>query len=121
MKERNNNTEEQVVKTMKLLDEIKPLEVNHFFRIRLMQRVEREFGQETKYSSTALRGRIDFRLAFMALLILINLGATLLSLQHNNRPVTSGISEMIDNLSDDYTSQELAYYDSTVTNDNQVP
>jgi len=28
---------------------------------------------------------------------------------------------MIDNLSDDYTSQELAYYDSTVTNDNQVP
>ena len=30
MKQHNKNTEEHVAETMKLLDEMKPLEVNHF-------------------------------------------------------------------------------------------
>lgn len=113
MKRHNNNIEEQVAKTMMLLDEIQPIKVDHHFRVRLMQRIEREFGQRSEYSRAGLRNRFDFRLAFMALLIMVNLGYALLSVQHNNLGKTSGISEMIDNLSDDYPSQEFAYYDQT--------
>ncbi len=117
MKERNNNIEAQVAKTMKLLDEMKPLEVNHFFRARLMQRIEREFGPEAKQSHAVAGNRFVFRLAFFALLIVINLGATVLSVQQNKRWTTSvsGISEMLDKLSDDYTSHEFAYYDQSST------
>ena len=117
MKERNNNIEAQVAKTMKLLDEMKPLEVNHFFRARLMQRIEREFGLEAKQTHAVAGNRFVFRLAFFALLIVINLGATVLSVQQNKRWTTSvsGISEMLDKLSDDYTSHEFAYYDQSST------
>lgn len=113
MKRHNNNIEEQVAKAMMLLDEIKPLEVDHHFRVRLMQRIEYEFGQRSGYAQAGLRNRFDFRLAFMALLIMVNLGSALLSVQHNNLGKTPGISEMIDNLNDDYPSQEFAYYDQT--------
>jgi hypothetical protein len=130
MKQHNKNTEEHVAETMKLLDEMKPLEVNHFFRARLMQRIEREFVPGAKHSITFAGNRFALRLAFFALLIIINIGATLLSVQHNNRGTTSvsTISEMLDKLSDDYTSQEFAYYDQsatyaadTVPNENQTP
>ena len=77
-----------------------------------MQRVERECIQ---HSATALRSRIDFSLAFIALIILINLGAAALFMPLNDRPATSGISEMLDKLSDDYTSHEFAYYDQSST------
>ena len=113
MKQHNNNIEAQVARTMKLLDEMKPLQVNHFFRARLMQRIEQEFGFGAKRSTMSADNSFAFRLAFFALLIIINLGATLLSVQQNNRGTTSGsaISEMLDKLSDDYTSQEFAFYD----------
>ena len=128
MKQRNNTIEAQVDKTMKLLDEMKPLEVNHFFRARLMQRIERECTAESADAATGFRIRFDFRLAFMVFLILVNLGAAALFIPLNNRPATSGISEMLDKLSDDYTSHEFAYYDQsatypidTVTTENQTP
>lgn len=130
MKQPNNNIEERVNRTMKLLDEMKPLEVNHFFRARLMQRVEREFGPASKHSNAHSDNRFAFRLAFFALLIIVNLGAAVLSVQQNNPGTTagSGISEMLDKLSDDYTSHEFAYYDQSgtyaseaVTNEARTP
>jgi hypothetical protein len=130
MKQPNNNIEEQVAKTMKLLDEMKPLEVNHFFRVRLMQRIELEFGPGMKHSNAVTGNRFVFRLAFFALLIIINLGSAVLSVQQNNRGTTSGsgLSEMLDKLNDDYASHEFAYYDQsgtytadTGTNENQIP
>jgi predicted Kef-type K+ transport protein len=130
MKQPDNNIEEQVAKTMKLLDEMKPLKVNHFFRARLMQRIDREFGPGMKQSHALTGNRFMFRLAFFALLIIINLGSAVLSVQQNNRGTTSGsgLSEMLDKMSDDYASNEFAYYDQsgsstpeTVTNENQTP
>ena len=115
MKQRNNKIEEQVARTMKLLDEMKPLEVNHFFRARLMQRVEREFGPGSKHSNSVIENRFALRLAFFTLLIVINIGGTLLSVQQNNPKPASGISEMLDKLSDDYSSHEFAYYDQSAT------
>ncbi|MCX6178270.1 MAG: hypothetical protein NT163_02690 [Chlorobiales bacterium] len=111
MKQHNNNIEAKVANTMKLLDEIKPLEVHHLFRVRLMQRIENEFGPG-EHSKAGFKNHFDFKLAFMGLLIMVNLGAALLTVQQNNGKTTSSISELLDNLNDDYTTQEFAYYDS---------
>lgn len=111
MKKHDDNIEARVVETMALLDEVQPLEVHHLFRVRLMERVEREFGE-----GAGARGgnHLDFRLAFMALLLVVNLGSALVSVFHGNRQVTGGaVSELLDSQSDDYGSQEFAYYEQT--------
>ena len=112
MKQSNEKIEREISDTMKLLDEMKPLEVHHLFRVRLMQRVEREFGESSKQASGFGR-RIDLKFAFMVVLVIINLGSGVVSVLNNEKPSITGISELIDNLGDDYTSQEFAYYDQT--------
>jgi hypothetical protein len=64
----------------------------------------------------------------MVLLVIINLGSALLSLQNSETQLSAGISEVIDSMSDDYTTQEFAYYDQTAAtaadsgvNDNRTP
>jgi len=104
MKKSNQNIESEISKTMRLFDEMLPLEVDPLFKVRLMQRIEKLPVQG--------RGNFDFRLAFVSLLVIINIGFTLLSFQNNERQKTiATISELAENQSDDYTSQEFAYYD----------
>ncbi len=112
MKIHDENIEREVSKTMMLLDEISPLEIHHQFRVRLMQRVEQEFTAERK---SGLVGRVDFRLAFMVLLVMVNVGSAFLSITSGGGQTTATISELIDNQSYDYTSQDFAYYDQTAT------
>jgi hypothetical protein len=115
MKKCNENIEAKVVETMALLDEMAPLEVHHLFRVKLMQRVEREFGEEAVRANGRMSHRLDFRLAFMALLLVVNLGSALISVFDGNRPAGASVGEVFDNQSDDYSSQEFAYYDQTTT------
>jgi hypothetical protein len=111
----NENIEKRVGETMKLLDEMGGVEVNHLFRVRLMQRVEREFGEGLGRTHGRFGNRVDLRLAFMTLLLLINLGSAVLSVFDNNRQTTTTLSELFDNQSDDYSNQEFAFYDQTAT------
>ncbi|NTW68321.1 MAG: hypothetical protein HGB23_00545 [Chlorobiaceae bacterium] len=115
MKHNRENIECEVGKTMQLLDELKPLEVDHHFRVRLMQRVDREFGEGSKKGRSGFSRYFDVRLALMALLLVINLSTALLSIKSNNTQFSAGISELLDNMGDDYTTQEFAYYDQTAT------
>ncbi len=111
MKNRKVNIASEVEKTIRLADKMAPLEVNPLFRVRLLQRIEQEPEGRTQ--------SLDFRLAFIALLVIINLGSTVLSLQTKKQQATAMSSEVLENLSDDYTNQEFAYYDQT--NENQTP
>ncbi|MEI7748338.1 MAG: hypothetical protein WCI81_04610 [Chlorobiaceae bacterium] len=111
MKNNKESIASEVEKTMRLADEMAPLEVNHLFRVRLMQRIEQE--------SVGGMRRLDFRLAFIALLVIINLGSTVLSLQTNKQQATAISSDLSENQSFDYTNQEFAFYDQT--NENQTP
>ncbi len=111
MKNNKVSIASEVEKTMRLADEMAPLEVNHLFRVRLMQRIELE--------SVGGTHSLDFRLAFIALLVIINLGSTVLSLQTKKQQASAISSEVLENQSYDYTNQEFAYYDQT--NDNQTP
>ncbi|WP_040433770.1 hypothetical protein, partial [Chlorobium ferrooxidans] len=113
MKQQSENIEREVGKTLRLLDELKPLEVHHLFRVRLMQRVEAEFGEGAKKESSGFSRYFDVRLALMALLLVINLSTALLSLKSNTTQFSAGISELLDNMGDDYSTQEFAYYDQS--------
>jgi hypothetical protein len=112
MKKRNEDIERAVSETMKLL-EMRPLEVHHLFRVRLMQRIEREFAEGSRRAGTHFSNRLDFRLAFMSLLLVVNLGSAYFTIFDGNPQATVTISEMLDNQGDDYSSQEFALYDQT--------
>ncbi|NTV97706.1 MAG: hypothetical protein HGA70_00885 [Chlorobiaceae bacterium] len=113
MNKRHDNIETEVAKTLNLLEEIKPLEVNHFFRVRLMQRIEQESARGiTKFNAG---WGLDLRLALMALLIIVNLASAMIAVTRDNSQVKSGISEVMDNQGYDYTRSTYAYYDQTGT------
>ena len=113
MKQYEKNIEAEVAKTMKLLDELEPLEVHHLFRVKVMQRVERTCSQKSRRIKN-LSGRMaDFRFAFMALLVIVNVGSTMLSLKNSKTLSKNEISELYDASGDDYSTQEFAYYDQT--------
>ncbi|NTU97958.1 MAG: hypothetical protein HGA62_09125 [Chlorobiaceae bacterium] len=116
MKKRHDNIEAEVAKTLNLLDEMKPLEVSHFFRVRLMQQIEQSPAQGLARFNTGWgSGRLDVRLALMALLIIVNLASALIAVTRDNTQVKSGISEVMDSQSYDYTRSSYAYYDQTGT------
>ena len=119
MKQHNANIEAEISKTMQVLDEMQPLKVDHFFRARLMQRVDQEFTPKKSGKHFAIR--LDYRLAVMSLLFVINLGSTLVSIHQSTEQSTTSISKAPDNQSDDYATQEFAYYDQTVSYEDQAP
>lgn len=114
MKQHDKNIEAEVCKTMSLLDELVPLELHHQFGVRLMHRVEEE--TDLKYSGF----RIDYRLAFMALIFVVNVGTTMLSIQQGDEARTT-VSEVPFNQSDDYSNQEFASYDQGASYENLAP
>ncbi|MEI7933701.1 MAG: hypothetical protein WCH30_01420 [Chlorobiaceae bacterium] len=118
MKQHNEKIEAEVSKTMNLLDEFVPLELHHQFRVRLMRRVESEIGLERGGQYFGIH--FDYRLAFMALIFVINLASTLLSVQQGDESTTT-ISEVSFIQSDNYANQEFAYYDQTAFYENQAP
>jgi hypothetical protein len=116
MTKHHKNIEAEVAKTLSLLEDIKPLEVNHFFRVRLMQRIEQESSRQSRTFSTGWgHGKLDLRLAFMAVLIVINLASAMIAVTRNDTSVKSGISEVMDSQGYDYTRSTYAYYDQTGT------
>lgn len=118
MKQYNENIEAEVSKAMHLLDEVKPLEVHQLFRVRLMRRIEKELevGEMTKLSN-----RLDYRLAFVALLFVINLASTLLAMKPDENQPIATVGQIADNQSDDYAGQEFAYYDQTTSYERKKP
>ncbi|NTW56444.1 MAG: hypothetical protein HGB20_05305 [Chlorobiaceae bacterium] len=118
MNKRHDNIEAEVAKTLGLLDHIEPLEVTHHFRVRMMQHIEQQQSARgiRNFNTGWGYNRFDLRLAFMAILIIINLASALLVVNHNsNTQVKQGISEVMDNQAYDYTRSTYAYYDQTGT------
>ena len=113
MKPYEKDIEAEIARTMQLLDEVQPLEVHHLFRVRVMERVERTFGHKSGRMAN-LPGRVfDFRIAFMALLVMVNIGSTVLSFQNSKTNAKTGIIEFSESSGDDYSAQEFAYYDQS--------
>ncbi len=115
MKPNKINIEAEIANTVKLLDELEPLEVHHLFRVRVMQRVESVCSQKSGRVINLPGSVTDFRFAFMALLVIVNVGSTVLSLQNSKTLSKNETSESYEASGDDYSTQEFAYYDQTGT------
>ncbi|MEI8033040.1 MAG: hypothetical protein WCH05_06830 [Chlorobiaceae bacterium] len=116
MKQHNEHIEAEVRKTMQLLDQMEPIAVHHLFRARLMERIGREFGGEAAPSAGGFLRHLDLRLAFMTVLVIVNLGSAALSLQEGGNYAASAVRDTLETASDDYSSQEFAYYEQTTAN-----
>lgn len=112
MKQYHEDIENQVKLTMQLLENVKPVEVHHLFRVRLMRRIENELEQGGRGRSN---GRIEYKLAFIVLLLVINLGSALLFVNPGENQSVATVGQVAESQSDDYSSQEFAYYDQTTT------
>ena len=119
MKQHNDNIEAEISKTMQVMDEMQPLKVDHLFRARLMQRIEREETQQQ--SRKNLVWHVDYKLAVLTLLFIINLGSALMSKPQQTSQSATTISAISDNQSNEYATQEFAYYDQTALYEEPAP
>jgi len=110
----NRNSEQQnaeITKTLGMLDRMPEVEVNHLFRVRLLQQIESMEASRT--SVLNISGYLfNPRVAFLALLMILNVAsAGFLFLHESSRQtgtLTAGISETF---SEDYGGPALSYYD----------
>lgn len=109
MKQSKSHIEQEVRKTLQLLDEMERIAVHPSFRVRLTQRIEREFAEGAQGAAPAWQ--LNYRLAFMLLLIIINIGTAFLAMRHDNQETGPAVSDVIETLGDDYSSPTFAYYD----------
>jgi hypothetical protein len=112
MNKRNEKVESEVNKTMQLLDAMVPLEVGHQFRVRLMQRIDEEFGQTSNVRNFSIR--FDFRVALMALLLMLNVASTLF-IKPDEELKVNVAAQVAESQGDEYSTQEFAYYDQTAS------
>lgn len=120
MKKRDENIEAEICKTLRLLDEVPCFETSHRFRAQLMQRIETEITDKQK--KRAFGWRPDYRLALAVLLVAINFSSVVLLFQPGNEQSKATATNISYGQGDDYTQQELAYYDQTAAYEKtQIP
>ncbi|NTW62873.1 MAG: hypothetical protein HGA46_02030 [Chlorobiaceae bacterium] len=111
MKNNIDKREEEVRKIMQLLDEMQPLKVSPLFRVHLMERIA---AGSTKSRLETVHN-FNPRLAFAALLLVINISSAMLFFSSTERQSKETASNATETISDDYTSPALAYYTETGT------
>ncbi len=111
----NRSTEQrdaEVVKTLKILDDMPRLEVHHLFRAHLLQRID---SMESRNSfASSLAGGFNPRLAFFGLLLILNIGSGMLLFVHGTPQSTINSSGgLAEAFNEDYGGPALSYYDQT--------
>jgi len=116
MNKRNETVESEVSKTMQLLDAMVPLKADHRFRVRLMQRIDEEFGQTNRTKNFSIH--LDYRLAIMTLLLMLNVASTLF-IKPDEELKVNVADQVVESQGDEYSTQEFAYYDQTASYETQ--
>ena len=110
----NRTTEQrnaEVAKTLDMLDKVPKVEVNHLFRARLLQRIDAMENGKTA-GATLFGGTFSPKLAFMTLLLVLNVASAALLFLHEAPRQNSGAATAVaENPSADYGGPALAYYD----------
>lgn len=106
MNRSNDQQSAEVMKTMRILDELPRIEPHHLFRARLLERMESD------NASASVATGFNPRLAFFSLLLAINIAmGTLLMLDHDARSALQGGDAVAESYSEDYGGLALSYYD----------
>jgi hypothetical protein len=110
MKKSREHIEAEVMKTLKILDDMQDIRPHHLFRAHLMQKIEEE--TEKRFSSALPRSiSSNLRLAFIALLLLINITSALLFFGKDPlQPMAAITGDQLETFSEDYASPALSYY-----------
>lgn len=113
MKRSDENIEEQIRRTLAVHDDLPKLQVSPLFRVHLMQRIDTE--RNRKAGTAAIRGTEGFniKLAFAVMLLVINISSTLLFFSSSDQLKLADAADALEQLTDDYSRPELAYYVET--------
>ncbi|MBM3162041.1 MAG: hypothetical protein FJZ79_01645 [Chlorobi bacterium] len=113
MKKPDGHIEEQVRRALQVLDDLPGLQVSPFFRVHLMQRIETIRDSAPWYSDLLRPEGLKVKLAFAALLLAINIGSATLFFSAGDPLSLADAGEALEQLSDEYSGEELAYYVDT--------
>ncbi len=108
MTQHNDRIETEVRETLELLDTLPRLEADHLFRARVLQRISNDTDLSAGRANVPVRG---MKLAFMALLLFVNVGSGLvLMLSEKTEQTLVGRQETIESLVYEYSNPALSYY-----------
>ncbi|MCF8382561.1 MAG: hypothetical protein K9G39_03045 [Chlorobium sp.] len=113
MKRPDEHIEAEIRRTLDLLDDLPVLHASPLFRVHLMQRIEA--SQSKGFGYGAFRQAEGFRIKFAvaALLLVVNISSALLFFSSPEPLSMADAGETIEQLSDDYSGEVLAYYVET--------
>jgi len=113
MKRPDEHIEAEIRRTLDLLDDLPALHASPLFRVHLMQRIEA--SQRRRFGYGAFRQAEGFRIKFAvaALLLVVNISSALLFFNAPEPLSLADAGEAIEQLRDDYSGEELAYYVET--------
>lgn len=100
-----------IARTLKILDELPEIQASPRFRLRLMQRIESlEKKQQIGFSVSS--GAFSPRLAFLTLLLVLNIASAMIFFMQGQSGSTSAASgTLAESFSDAYGGPALSYYD----------
>ncbi len=103
----NNTVEQEVRKTMGLLDNLPELKAHYLFRAHLMERIEEEKPQTAVGRYVANYG---MQLALIVFLFLINIGSVIALTRSNDSEPMLGKHQLIESMTNEYSSPTLSCY-----------
>jgi hypothetical protein len=111
MKRNVEQLETEVLKTLELLDQMPEVQPSSRFRAQLMQRIETM--QPASGSSMAIGVAFSPKVAFLALLLMLNIASAMLLFTSSQTPqqASSASGTLADSFSEDYGGPALSYYD----------
>lgn len=113
MKGYDKQMEERIRETMQSIDSLPKLKASPLFRVRVMERIETVERKQLR--SGSIHAGFNVRLALGALLLAVNIGSAALFFASSEQlGGTADAGDALEQLSEDYTGPELAYYAETI-------
>lgn len=104
---KNDHIDAAVKKTIEVLDKLPEVEAHHLFRARVMERISHEALMRSRDANSAMQG---LKLALIAFLLIINIGSALLLMLPDGKEQLFSKNDMLESLTNDYSSPALSYY-----------
>jgi hypothetical protein len=120
MKRPDEHRENEIRRTIAVLDDLPKLQASPLFRVHLMQRIETSGNRPFWSAATGFPEGIKVKFAFAAILLAINITSATLFFTAGETLSLADAGETMEQLTEDYSGEELAYYvDATDTGSNR--
>lgn len=113
MKRPDEHIEAEIRRTLDLLDDLPVLHASPHFRVHLMQRIEATRKGMFGYGASRQTDGFRIRFAVAALLLVVNISSALLFFNSPEPLSLADAGEALEQLGDEYSGEELAYYVET--------